>query len=97
MVTRFRKPNKMAAFQVALMGDRHAFQHEHAMGAGVGVPTVGEAGRVFHQPDGDAGFRVFQETFGEQTLTQFGYETLLSGHSPGVEDLKFRRTKGLPH
>jgi hypothetical protein len=59
------------------------------MGAGMGVPTVGEAGRVFRQPDGDAGFRVFQETFGEQTLTQFGYETLLSGEGAGVEELKF--------
>jgi len=88
------KPNKIVAFEVALMGDRRAFPHEHAMGAGMGVPTVGEAGRVFHRPDGDAGFRVFQETFGEQSPAHFGYEVLLPGHGVGVEDLKFRRTRG---
>jgi len=88
MVKRFRNPNKIAAFEAALMGHRCAFRHQHAMGAGMGVPTVGEAGRVIRQPDSDAGFSVFQETFGEQSLTQFGYETLLSGHGPGVEDRK---------
>jgi len=65
------------------------FQHEHAMGAGMVVPGVHEAGGVFHHPDGDAGVGVFQEELGEQRLAQVGYETLFPGYGLGVKDLEF--------
>ena len=59
------------------------------MGAGMGVPGVGEAGGIFHQPYGDAGLGVFEEALGEQRLAQLGNEAVLPGHGGSIEYLKF--------
>jgi hypothetical protein len=61
------------------MGHQVPSKTKDAMGAGMGVPGVHEAGGIFHHPHRHAGVRIFQELLGEQRLAQFRDETLLPG------------------
>jgi hypothetical protein len=52
----------------AVMGDQRAFQDITCRGRKNGLPGVGESHRVFHQPDSDSGFGIFQEALANGLL-----------------------------
>src|SRR5204863_4011259 len=45
----FRKPDEMPRTVLALLRDERPFEHEHAMGAGMGMPRIHNPSGISHQ------------------------------------------------